>query len=57
MLYNKRECYVSMKTRDNLQEQLNWAARGCALAGRADSVRKALSSLIRTLTTIYPQVR
>nr|XP_037872074.1 diacylglycerol kinase eta isoform X1 [Bombyx mori] len=37
------------------KEQLNWAARGCALAGRADSVRKALRSLVRTLSLIYPQ--
>ncbi|XP_075980108.1 diacylglycerol kinase eta isoform X2 [Anticarsia gemmatalis] len=37
------------------KEQLNWAARGCALAGRADSVRRALRSLVRTLTQIYPQ--
>ncbi|XP_063890617.1 diacylglycerol kinase eta isoform X2 [Helicoverpa armigera] len=37
------------------KEQLNWAVRGCALAGRADSVRRALRSLLRTLTQIYPQ--
>ncbi|KAH9628869.1 hypothetical protein HF086_001104 [Spodoptera exigua] len=37
------------------KEQLNWAARGCALAGRADSVRRALRSLLRTLTQMYPQ--
>ncbi|XP_047507651.1 diacylglycerol kinase eta isoform X2 [Pieris napi] len=36
------------------KEQLNWAARGCALAGRADSVRRALRSLVRTLTLLYP---
>ncbi|KAG6456879.1 hypothetical protein O3G_MSEX010028 [Manduca sexta] len=38
------------------KEQLNWAARGCALAGRADSVRRALRSLVRTLALLYPQV-
>ncbi|XP_028165995.1 diacylglycerol kinase eta [Ostrinia furnacalis] len=37
------------------KEQLNWAARGCALAGRADSVRRALRSLVRTLVQFYPQ--
>ncbi|KOB76227.1 Diacylglycerol kinase [Operophtera brumata] len=37
------------------KEQLNWAARGCALASRADSVRRALRSLVRTLTLFYPQ--
>ncbi|KAJ0181458.1 hypothetical protein K1T71_003543 [Dendrolimus kikuchii] len=37
------------------KEQLNWAVRGCALAGRADSVRRALRSLVRTLSIIYPQ--
>ncbi|CAB3221135.1 unnamed protein product [Arctia plantaginis] len=37
------------------KEQLNWAARECALASRADSVRKALRSLVRALTQIYPQ--
>ncbi|XP_045508827.1 diacylglycerol kinase eta [Colias croceus] len=37
------------------KEQLNWAARGCALAGRADSVRRALRSLVRTLAMLYPQ--
>ncbi|XP_041974218.1 diacylglycerol kinase eta [Aricia agestis] len=37
------------------KEQLNWAARECALAGRADSVRRALRSLVRTLTLLYPQ--
>ncbi|XP_064076853.1 diacylglycerol kinase eta [Vanessa tameamea] len=40
------------------KEQLNWAAaaRGCSLAGRADSVRRALHSLVRTLVMFYPQV-
>ncbi|RVE52084.1 hypothetical protein evm_003362 [Chilo suppressalis] len=38
------------------KEQLNWAARGCSLAGRADSVRRALHSLLRTLVQIYPTV-
>ncbi|KPI99117.1 Diacylglycerol kinase eta [Papilio xuthus] len=38
------------------KEQLNWAARGCSLAGRADSVRRALRSLVRTLVHLYPQV-
>ncbi|XP_063546326.1 diacylglycerol kinase eta isoform X2 [Cydia strobilella] len=37
------------------KEQLNWEARGCALAGRADSVRRALRSLMHTLSHIYPQ--
>ncbi|CAH2099455.1 unnamed protein product [Euphydryas editha] len=39
------------------KEQLNWAAaaRGCSLAGRADSVRRALRSLVRTLLLLYPQ--
>ncbi|KAM3960198.1 LOW QUALITY PROTEIN: diacylglycerol kinase eta-like [Aphomia sociella] len=37
------------------KEQMNWAVRGCALAGRADSVRRALRSLVRTLTQVYPQ--
>ncbi|CAK1600303.1 unnamed protein product [Parnassius mnemosyne] len=37
------------------KEQLNLAARGCSLAGRADSVRRALRSLVRTLAHIYPQ--
>ncbi|KPJ14853.1 Diacylglycerol kinase eta [Papilio machaon] len=37
------------------KEQLNWAARGCSLAGRADSVRRALRSLVRTLLQLYPQ--
>ncbi|CAG9576221.1 unnamed protein product [Danaus chrysippus] len=36
------------------KEQLNWAARGCALAGRADSVRRALRSLLRTLAQLQP---
>ncbi|XP_031769879.1 diacylglycerol kinase delta isoform X1 [Galleria mellonella] len=37
------------------KEQLNWAVRGCSLAGRADSVRRALRSLVRTLAHVYPQ--
>ncbi|XP_053600858.1 diacylglycerol kinase eta isoform X2 [Plodia interpunctella] len=37
------------------KEQLNWAARGCALAARADSVRRALRSLVRSLAHLYPQ--
>ncbi|XP_069354210.1 diacylglycerol kinase eta isoform X2 [Maniola hyperantus] len=37
------------------KEQLNWAARGCALAGRADSVRRALRMLVRTLAHLLPQ--
>ncbi|CAH2267782.1 jg5728 [Pararge aegeria aegeria] len=37
------------------KEQLNWAARGCALAGRADSVRRALRLLVRTLAQVFPQ--
>ncbi|KAL4707128.1 hypothetical protein ACJJTC_018863 [Scirpophaga incertulas] len=37
------------------KEQLNWAAKSCALAGRADSVRRALRSLVRTLVHLYPQ--
>ncbi|CAH0722984.1 unnamed protein product, partial [Brenthis ino] len=37
------------------KEQLNWAARGCALAGRADSLRRALRALVRTLVLLYPQ--
>ncbi|XP_049887709.1 diacylglycerol kinase eta [Pectinophora gossypiella] len=37
------------------KEQLNLAARGCSLAGRADSVRRALRSLVRTLQQHYPQ--
>ncbi|CAG5053743.1 unnamed protein product [Parnassius apollo] len=37
------------------KEQLNLAARGCSLAGRADSVRRALRSLVRTLAHLCPQ--
>ncbi|XP_048481979.1 diacylglycerol kinase eta [Plutella xylostella] len=37
------------------KEQMNWAVRGCALAGRADSVRRALRSLVRKLRQVYPQ--
>ncbi|CAH2069081.1 unnamed protein product, partial [Iphiclides podalirius] len=39
------------------KEQMNWAARSCSLAGRADSVRRALRTLVRTLAHLYPQAR